>query len=81
MGSSSSIVNHGKSTLIDSLLSKAGIIAPAKDMRFTHTPDREERDRGITIKSTAVSMYFEVDKEELGSIKQKTDGASIIYPG
>ena len=42
-------------------------------MRFTDTRD-DEKDRGITIKSTAISMYFEVNKEELDAIKQKTDG-------
>jgi elongation factor 2 len=42
-------------------------------MRFTDTRD-DEKERGITIKSTAISMYFEVDKEDLPSIKQKTEG-------
>ena len=61
--------------MTDSLVSKAGIIASAKagDMRFTDTRE-DEKERGITIKSTAISMYFEVDKEDLSSIKQKTDG-------
>lgn len=72
-------VDHGKSTLTDSLVSKAGIIASAKagDMRFTDTRD-DEKERGITIKSTAISMYFEVEKEELSAIKQKTDGTHSI---
>ena len=72
-------VDHGKSTLTDSLVSKAGIIASAKagDMRFTDTRD-DEKERGITIKSTAISMYFEIDKEDLPAIKQKTDGESFI---
>lgn len=44
-------------------------------MRFTDTrPD--EKERGITIKSTAISMYFEVDKEDVSAIKQKTEGNS-----
>ena len=70
-----SLVDHGKSTLTDSLVSKAGIIASAKagDMRFTDTRE-DEKERGITIKSTAISMYFEVDKENLPAIKQKTEG-------
>ncbi|KAG7091692.1 Elongation factor 2 [Marasmius oreades] len=66
-------VDHGKSTLTDSLVSKAGIIASAKtgDVPFTHTrPD--EKERGITIKSTAISMYFELNKDEVDAIKQKT---------
>ena len=73
-------VDHGKSTLTDSLVSKAGIIASAKagEMRFTDTRD-DEKERGITIKSTAISMYFEVDKDEILSIKQKTVGEHIHY--
>jgi elongation factor 2 len=68
-------VDHGKSTLTDSLVSKAGIIAAAKagDMRFTDTR-QDEKDRGITIKSTAISMYFEINKDDLAAIKQKTEG-------
>ncbi len=55
-------VDHGKSTLTDSLISKAGIIAHSKagDARFTDTR-KDEQERGITIKSTGVSMYFEFD--------------------
>lgn len=35
----------------------------------------DEQERGITIKSTAISMYFEMPKEDLPAIKQKTEGA------
>lgn len=53
-------VDHGKSTLTDSLVSKAGIIAAknAGDMRFTDTR-ADEQERCITIKSTGVSMFFQ----------------------
>ena len=46
-------VDHGKSTLTDSLVSKAGIIADnrAGDVRFMDTR-KDEQDRCITIKST-----------------------------
>lgn len=46
-------VDHGKSTLTDSLVSKAGIIASAKagETRFTDTR-KDEQERCITIKST-----------------------------
>ena len=52
-------VDHGKSTLTDSLVQKAGIIskAMAGDARFTDGR-KDEAERGITIKSTGVSMYF-----------------------
>merc|ERR1719183_3297026 len=55
-------VDHGKSTLTDALVSKAGIIASAKagEARFTDTR-QDEQDRCITIKSTGVSLYYDYD--------------------
>jgi GTPase len=52
-------VDHGKTTLTDSLVSRAGIIANARagDARFTDTR-KDEQERGITIKATGLSMYF-----------------------
>ncbi|KAF7366840.1 Elongation factor [Mycena sanguinolenta] len=72
-------VDHGKWTLTDSLVSRAGIIATAKAgySQFASTRD-DEKELDIPIKSPAISMYFEVDKEELSSIKQKTDGAEFL---
>jgi elongation factor 2 len=68
-------VDHGKSTLTDSLVSKAGIIASAKAGTAPYMDTRpDEKERGITIKSTAITMYFEIDKDHLPAIKQKTDG-------
>merc|ERR1711933_461667 len=53
-------VDHGKSTLTDSLIGKAGIIADARqgEARFMDTRD-DEQARSITIKSTCVSLYYE----------------------
>merc|ERR1712123_138178 len=64
-------VDHGKSTLTDSLLSKAGIIAGAKagETRATDTR-KDEQERCITIKSTAISMYFEMEEKDLAFVKQ-----------
>ena len=58
-------VDHGKSTLTDSLICKAGIISAkaAGDARFTDTRS-DEQERGVTIKSTGVSLYFEMDKDD-----------------
>ena len=55
-------VDHGKSTLTDSLVAKAGIIATeaAGNARATDTR-LDEQERGITIKSTGISMYYETD--------------------
>jgi len=65
--------------LTDSLVSKAGIIASSKagEVQFTHTRE-DEKERGITIKSTAISMYFQVNKEEIDAIKQKTEGNFVF---
>merc|ERR1712063_35900 len=59
-------VDHGKSTLTDSLISKAGIIgaAQAGETRYTDTR-QDEQDRCITIKSTGVSLYYEMDQDKL----------------
>lgn len=61
-------VDHGKSTLTDSLIAKAGIIASknAGDTRYTDTRE-DEKDRGITIKSTGVSLYFPYDLHDSGT--------------
>lgn len=61
-------VDHGKSTLTDSLLACAGIISmgAAGNARATDTR-QDEQERGITIKSTGVSLYYNYspDKETI----------------
>jgi len=72
-------VDHGKSTLTDSLVSKAGIIAGSKagETRFTDTR-KDEQERCITIKSTAISLYYELKDEDLKYIQGKTDGNGFL---
>merc|ERR1711937_653732 len=55
-------VDRGKTTLTDSLVQKAGIISAkaAGGARYTDTR-ADEAERGITIKSTGISMFFEYD--------------------
>ena len=55
-------VDHGKTTLTDSLIAKAGIIDLDKAglMRTTDVR-KDEKERGITIKSTGISLYYESD--------------------
>jgi len=59
-------VDHGKSTLTDSLIAAAGIIAKARagDTRFMDTRE-DEQARTITIKATAVSLYFEMANKDV----------------
>lgn len=71
-------VDHGKSTLTDSLVSKAGIIA-ADQSGARYTDGRaDEIERGITIKSTAISMFFEMTEDALSDCKQKTEGREFL---
>ena len=65
-------VDHGKSTLSDSLVAAAGIIKQeeAGDKRLMDTrPD--EIARGITIKSTAISMYYQLPQELVPDLAEK----------
>jgi len=82
-------VDHGKSTLTDSLVSKAGIIANQKagEARFTDTR-KDEQERCITIKSTAISMYFELQEHDTQFVKgdgqiefETVDGKQVAKRG
>jgi elongation factor 2 len=72
-------VDHGKSTLTDSLVQRAGIISAAKagEARFTDTR-QDEQDRCITIKSTAISLYAELGEEDVKDVKQTTKGNNFL---
>ncbi|KAK1309405.1 hypothetical protein QJS10_CPA09g00932 [Acorus calamus] len=72
-------VDHGKSTLTDSLVAAAGIIAQevAGDVRMTDTR-ADEAERGITIKSTGISLYYEMTDESLKSFKGERDGNEYL---
>lgn len=72
-------VDHGKSTLTDSLVQRAGIISAAKagEARFTDTR-KDEQERGITIKSTAISLYAAISDEDVKEIKQKSQGNEFL---
>ncbi|RDW56828.1 hypothetical protein BP5796_12895 [Coleophoma crateriformis] len=73
-------VDHGKSTLTDSLLFKAGIVSAAKagEARATDTR-QDEKDRGITIKSTAITLYGQLpEPEDVKDIAQETDGNNFL---
>ena len=57
-------IDHGKTTLSDSLLSEAGLLNPdlageARALDFL----KEEQERGITMKSANISLYYEKSLE------------------
>ncbi|MGV9172564.1 MAG: GTP-binding protein [Promethearchaeia archaeon] len=58
-------IDHGKTTLSDSLLSEAGLLSPdlageARALDFLE----EEQERGITMKSSNISLYYEKSLKE-----------------
>lgn len=69
-------VDHGKSTLTDSLVAAAGIISQkaAGEARSMDTR-ADEQERCITIKSTGVSMFFNVDPE---TVPKDADGVGFL---
>lgn len=71
-------VDHGKSTLTDALICEAGIISGAKagEARFTDTRE-DEQQRCITIKSTGVSLFFELAKEKIPQ-RLQADGNGFL---
>jgi len=75
-------VDHGKSTLTDSLVCAAGIIATAKagEQRFTDTR-ADEQERCITIKSTSISLFYEMDQPLEGQTSKQYLVNLIDSPG
>jgi elongation factor 2 len=71
-------VDHGKSTLTDSLVHKAGIISTKAAGLACHTDTRkDEQDRGITIKSTGISMFFEYDLDASDKANVKASATAM----
>lgn len=72
-------VDHGKSTLTDSLVAAAGIMAveQAGDMRLTDTR-ADEQERGITIKSTGISLYYAMEDDALKGFTGQRDGNDYL---
>ncbi|XP_068210066.1 translation elongation factor 2-like [Palaemon carinicauda] len=64
-------VDHGKSSLTDTLITKAGIIAESRSGERYMDSRKDEADRCITIKSTAISLYFKHKDEDVTLITNK----------
>ncbi|PQP97446.1 hypothetical protein Pyn_30899 [Prunus yedoensis var. nudiflora] len=72
-------VDHGKSTLTDSLVAAAGIIAQevAGGVQMTDTR-ADGAERGITIKSTGISLHYKMTDEALKSYKGERNGNEYL---
>ncbi|KAL0870582.1 hypothetical protein ABMA27_005545 [Loxostege sticticalis] len=58
-------VDHGKTTLADSLISSNGIISQRMSGKLRYMDSRpDEQERGITMKSSSIALYHAVNQEE-----------------
>lgn len=71
-------VDHGKSTLTDTLVIKANIVSvDSGGGRYTDTRADEQK-RGITIKSTAISLHFDMEEKTLETYKIQSNGTEFL---
>ncbi|TPX60007.1 hypothetical protein PhCBS80983_g02070 [Powellomyces hirtus] len=69
-------VDHGKTTLSDSLLASNGIISAKLSGKVRYLDSREdEQQRGITMKSSGISLYFKIQRNLID--KQQGDVATV----
>ncbi|KAI5651413.1 elongation factor tu GTP binding domain-containing protein [Phthorimaea operculella] len=58
-------VDHGKTTLADSMISSNGIISQRMSGKLRYMDSRpDEQERGITMKSSSIALYHALEKEE-----------------
>ncbi|XP_059060519.1 elongation factor-like GTPase 1 [Achroia grisella] len=58
-------VDHGKTTLADSLISSNGIISQRMSGKLRYMDSRpDEQERGITMKSSSIALYHAANEEE-----------------
>ncbi|XP_077989018.1 elongation factor 2-like [Glandiceps talaboti] len=71
-------VDHGKTTLTDSLVIRAGVIHEQKTgSRYTDSR-KDEQLRCITIKSTAITLYYELSDKDLKYIQGEVEGNGFL---
>ncbi|KEF53498.1 elongation factor 2 [Exophiala aquamarina CBS 119918] len=65
-------VDHGKTSLTDSLIATNGIISPKMAGKVRYLDSRpDEQIRGITMESSAISLYFSMMRRQQGNADPK----------
>ncbi|XP_071115298.1 translation elongation factor 2-like [Haliotis cracherodii] len=73
-------VDHGKTTLTDSLLARAGVISGTQAGEKHATDTRaDEQEKGITIKSTAISLFYDVDVDTMSHVPGVNADADNLF--
>ncbi|KAJ2701237.1 Cytoplasmic GTPase/eEF2-like protein (ribosomal biogenesis) [Coemansia sp. IMI 209128] len=73
-------VDHGKTTLSDALLATNGIISSKLAGKVRYLDSREdEQERGITMESSGISLYYQLLKKSADSTSPDTSLASSEY--
>ncbi|KAF9960669.1 Cytoplasmic GTPase/eEF2-like protein (ribosomal biogenesis) [Modicella reniformis] len=71
-------VDHGKTTLSDSLLASNGIISSKLAGRVRYLDSRQdEQERGITMESSAISLYFKIMRRVSGANNSTSATAAV----
>ena len=67
-------VDHGKTSLTDSLIATNGIISPKMAGKIRYLDSRpDEQIRGITMESSAISLYFSMMRRDPSGAEAKQD--------
>ncbi|KAJ3218680.1 Cytoplasmic GTPase/eEF2-like protein (ribosomal biogenesis) [Dinochytrium kinnereticum] len=73
-------VDHGKTTLSDSLLASNGIISSKLAGKVRYLDSREdEQERGITMKSSGISLYFKIIRRLQSTVGEAVEQEAEEY--
>ncbi|KAM7236609.1 hypothetical protein CapIbe_012281 [Capra ibex] len=71
-------MDHAKSTLMDFLMCKVGIIASARSGETCFTNTRKDEQECCISKSMAISLFYKPSENNLNFIKQSRDGSGFL---
>lgn len=71
-------VDHAKSTLMDFLMCKAGIIVSARSGETCFRNTRKDEQECSLSKSMAISLFYKPSENNLNFIKQNRDGSGFL---